>query len=72
MTRICKEDLERNFNLRSIDEQKPRTRNEAKLYNLESEYCYSIGEITAKLRSLRKCLLSAQSLSKIKFWLRLV
>ena len=48
MTRICKEDLERNFNLRPIDEQKPRTRNEAKLYNLEPEYCYTIGEITAK------------------------
>jgi len=48
MTRICKEDLERNFNLRPIDEQKPRTRSEAKLYNLEPEYCYTIGEITAK------------------------
>jgi len=48
MTRICKEDLERNFNLRPIDEQKSRTRSEAKLYNLELEYCYTIGEITAK------------------------
>lgn len=48
MTRICREDLERNFNLRPIDEQKLRTRNEAKLYNLEPEYCYTIGEITAK------------------------
>ncbi len=48
MTRICKEDLERNFNLRPIDEQKARRRNEPKLYNLEPEYCYTIGEITAK------------------------
>ena len=48
MTRICREDLERNFNLRPIDEQKPRTRSGAKLYNLEPEYCYTIGEITAK------------------------
>ncbi|CEN36654.1 hypothetical protein [Capnocytophaga cynodegmi] len=31
MTRICKEDLERNFNLRPIDEQKARRRNEPKL-----------------------------------------
>ena len=48
MTRICREDLELNFNLRLVDGQKSRTRNEAKLYNLELEYCYTIGEITAK------------------------
>ena len=47
MTRICREDLERNFNLRPVGEQKAR-RNGAKLYNLEPEYCYTIGEITAK------------------------
>ncbi|MDT9499601.1 helix-turn-helix domain-containing protein [Capnocytophaga canimorsus] len=51
MTRICKEDLERNFNLRPIDEQKPRTRNKAKLYNLEPEYCYTWQDGKQPLRS---------------------
>lgn len=46
LVRICREDLEKQFNLKPITESKKNKKQEVKVFRLEKEDCYTIGEIS--------------------------
>ncbi len=46
LIRVCREDLEKQFDLIPITKLKDKKVNEVKVFRLEKENCYTIGEIT--------------------------
>lgn len=48
LIRVCREDLEKQFDLMPITKLKDKKVKEIKVFRLEKEDCYTIGEITKK------------------------